>query len=82
MSASAPNALDIRPLPPIRKRATLIATFDRLSVGESFILVNDRDPTDLCTCLDAERPNQGEWTYLQDGPYTWHVRIHRRHPAP
>lgn len=82
MPTSAPNALDIRPLPPTRKQATVIATFDRLNVGESFILVNDRDPTDLCTCLDAERPRQSEWSHLRDGPYIWHVRIYRRHPAP
>jgi uncharacterized protein (DUF2249 family) len=82
MPAPAPNALDLRPLPPARKRATLLATFDRLSVGDAFILVNDDNPTDLCTCLDTERPDQGDWTYLRQGPYVWHVRITRRHPAP
>lgn len=81
MAPSAPNALDVRPLPSARKRATLIATFDRLSVGESFILINNHDPTDLCTCLDAERPAQSDWTYLRQGPHVWHVRITRRHPA-
>jgi uncharacterized protein (DUF2249 family) len=82
MPASAPNALDLRALPPNRKQATLIATFDRLDVGESFILVNDRDPTALCTGLTAERPNQGDWTCLRNGPYVWHVRIHRQSPDP
>lgn len=81
MPTSTPNALDIRPLPPARKRATVIATFDRLNLGESFILVNDRDPADLCTCLDAERPGQSDWMYLRQGPYVWHVRIVRHHPA-
>jgi len=81
MSTSAPNALDVRPLPPPRKAATVLATFDRLEVGESFVLVDDRDPTSLQSRLAAERPEQGRWTYLQEGPYVWHVRIERR-PVP
>jgi len=78
MSTSAPNALDVRPLPPPRKAATVLATFDRLEVGESFVLVDDQDPAALRSRLDAERPEQGQWAYLQEGPYVWHVRIERR----
>ncbi|MFB6247900.1 MAG: DUF2249 domain-containing protein [Salinibacter sp.] len=77
MPPSAPNALDVRPLPPPRKAATVLATFDRLDAGESFVLVDDRDPDAVCACLAAERPDQGRWTYLRDGPYVWHVRIER-----
>ena len=77
MPPSAPNALDVRPLPPTRKAATVLATFDRLDAGESFVLVDNRDPDAVCARLDAERSDQGRWTYLQDGPYVWHVRIER-----
>lgn len=77
---SVPTALDIRPLAPVRKTATVLATFDRLDVGESFILVNNRDPADLCTCLDAERPNQSRWHYLSSGPPVWYVQIERQSP--
>lgn len=79
--SSTPHTLDVRPLRPDRQPSTVLATFDRLDVGESFILVNDRDPVDLCTCLDAEHPDQPCWTYLRDGPAVWHVRIERR-PSP
>lgn len=78
MPTSAPNALDVRPLPRERTCATVLATFDRLDTGESFVLVTGEDPTDICTCLTAERPNQVRWTYLDDGPFVWHVRIERR----
>lgn len=77
MSSSAPNALDIRPLQPPRKSTTVLATFDRLEAGESFILVDDQDPLELRSYLEAERPGQGQWDYLQEGPYVWHVRITR-----
>ena len=78
MPSPAPNALDIRPLPPPRKAATVLATFDRLDAGESFILVDDRDPNEVCSLLDNKRPEEGRWTYLRDGPYVWHVRIKRQ----
>lgn len=78
MSTSAPNALDIRPLPPPRKADTVLATFDRLEVGESFVLVDDQDPAALQSRLETERPGQGQWSYLQRGPYVWHVRVERQ----
>lgn len=78
MSSSVPTALDVRPLSPERKSVTVLATFDRLDAGESFIIVDDRDPAGLRTRIEDERPGQGEWIYLQDGPYVWHVRVRRR----
>lgn len=77
MPFSTPTALDIRPLSPDRKSVTVLAAFDRLDVGESFVLVDDRDPDDLRTQFEAERPGQGQWVYLQKGPHVWHVRIQR-----
>lgn len=77
MSAPAPNALDIRPLQSPRKSTTVLATFDRLEKGESFILVDDQNPLRLRKYLEAERPGQGQWVYLREGPYVWHVRITR-----
>lgn len=78
MPSATPKALDIRPLSPSRKSTTVLATFDRLDAGESFILVDDHDPVGLRTRFEAERPEQGQWIYLQEGPYVWHVRIKRR----
>jgi uncharacterized protein (DUF2249 family) len=78
MPSAAPNALDVRPLAPPRKSATVLATFDRLEAGESFILVDDRDPVGVRTRIETERPGQGQWIYLRNGPYVWHVRVGRR----
>ncbi len=78
MPSSAPAALDIRPLSPSRKSATVLATFDRLEAGESFVLVDDRDPSGLRSRIEDERPGQGQWIYLQKGPHVWHIRIRRQ----
>ncbi len=79
MPSSVPTALDVRPLSPDRKSVTVLATFDRLDVGESFVLVDDRDPIVLRTRFEVERPGEGQWIYLQEGPHVWHVRVRRRH---
>lgn len=82
--ASPPNALDVRPLSPPRKSATVLATFDRLNAGESFILVDDVNPARLRTHIEEERPGQGQWIYLQKGPHVWCVRVarQRKHERP
>ena len=82
MSSAAPTALDIRPLAPSRKSATVLATFDRLDAGESFILVDDHDPVDLRTHVESTRPGQGQWIYLKEGPFVWHIRIKRQREVP
>ena len=82
MSSVSPKALDIRPLDPSRKSATVLATFDRLNAGESFILVDNRDPAKLRTHVEAKRPGQGQWTYLKEGPFVWHIRIKREREVP
>lgn len=81
MSTSAPNALDVRPLPPRRRSATVLAAFDRLDVGESFVLVDDRDPDRLHAHFEAERPGEVQWVALRDGPNVWHIEITRQPPA-
>ena len=80
MSTSAPNALDVRPLPPRRKSATVLAAFDRLDVGESFVLVDDRDPDGLHAHFEAERPGEVRWVALQAGPHVWYIEITRQPP--
>ena len=69
--------LDIRPVPPRQKHPTIFATFDALEVGSAFELVNDHDPRPLRYQFQAERPEAFGWTYLEEGPQTWRVKIER-----
>lgn len=78
MPTSAPNALDVRLLRPPRKSATVLAAFDRLDEGESFVLVDDQDPRALRTRLEQERPDEWQWICLREGPALWYVRVRRR----
>jgi uncharacterized protein (DUF2249 family) len=78
MPATTPIELDVRAIPPREKHPTIFRTVDGLAGGESMVLVNDHDPRPLRYQLLAERPDTFVWTYLEEGPDVWRVRIDRR----
>jgi uncharacterized protein (DUF2249 family) len=67
--------LDVRAIPPPKKHPTIFGTFNALSPGQSFTLVNDHDPKPLYYHFNAELPGKFEWEYLENGPDVWRVRI-------
>ncbi|MCB0746590.1 MAG: DUF2249 domain-containing protein [Ignavibacteriae bacterium] len=67
--------LDIRPVPPREKHPTIFATFDKLTAGETFQLINDHNPMPLYYQFNAERPNKFNWEYVEKGPEVWRVNI-------
>lgn len=70
--------LDVRVIPPRDKHPAIFRTFDGLDRGQSMLLVNDHDPLPLRYQLVAERPDTFTWTYEEQGPEVWRVRIDRR----
>jgi len=72
------NQLDIRPVPPREKHPTIFAAFDALKNCEGFQLVNDHDPMPLFYQLNAERPDQFGWEYVERGPEVWRVNISKK----
>ena len=77
METTDEKILDVRPIPPQEKHPTIFETFDALEVGEHFVLVNDHDPKPLYYQFQAERPGEMEWTYLEEGPEVWLVRLEK-----
>lgn len=78
MSTTAPNALDVRPLPADRKLSTILSVFEGLEAGDSFVLVDDHDPTTLRARLENKRPGETRWIALEEGPPVWYVQVMRR----
>ena len=76
--ADAALELDVRVIPPRDKHPTIFRTLDGLSSGQTLVLINDHDPRPLRYQLTAERPDQFDWRYTEEGPETWRVRITRR----
>ncbi len=70
--------VDVRHLPTGEKHPTIFGAFDRLAVGEAFVLLNDHDPRPLRFQFDAQRPGRFTWEYLEEGPEEWSIRISRR----
>lgn len=71
------RTLDVRPIPPREKHPTIFRTFDELEPGEHFILINDHNPRPLKYEFQGEREGQFEWTYLEEGPTEWRVKIEK-----
>jgi uncharacterized protein (DUF2249 family)/iron-sulfur cluster repair protein YtfE (RIC family) len=75
--AGEPADLDVRTLAPARRHALIFATYEALGPGQAFVLVNDHDPKPLYYQFQAEQPGKFTWTYLEEGPEVWRVRIGR-----
>jgi uncharacterized protein (DUF2249 family) len=71
------QTLDVRPLVPRERHPLIFQTFDNLSEGDAFILVNDHEPKPLYYQFLHERQDQFTWEMLESGPETWQVRITR-----
>lgn len=74
----AADLLDVREIPPRMKHATIFSRFDALAPGGAFTLVNDHDPVPLRYQMEGQLGPVFEWTYLEQGPEIWRVRIGRK----
>lgn len=72
------QTLDVRPMPPRVRHETIFERLDSLATGETLRLLNDHDPAPLRYQLDATRPGQFRWAYVEEGPEQWAVDITSR----
>ncbi|MBN2472077.1 MAG: DUF2249 domain-containing protein [Anaerolineae bacterium] len=72
------QTIDVRTIAPRDRHPLIFETFDALSKGEGFELVNDHDPKPLYYQFLHERLGLFSWEYLEQGPEVWRVAIHRQ----
>lgn len=77
MSSHA-RELDVRPIPPPQRHPRIFQTFDSLSPGEGFVLINDHDPKPLLYQFQFERASSFDWNVLEAGPVVFRVEIRKR----
>ncbi len=77
MNPTAPKLLDVRSIVCREKHATIFKQWHELAVGDAFVLVNDHDPVPLYYQFSAMFPDAFDWTYVEDGPDVFQVRITR-----
>lgn len=70
-----PRILDVRSLVPGERHQSIFATYDHLTAGDKFVLVNDHDPRPLYYQFEAEHRGEFSWRYLEQGPQIWRVEI-------
>ncbi len=75
--SSPPCRLDVRPLPPRDKHATIFRLWAALPVGAGFELINDHDPIPLYHQFTGQYPDAFDWEHLEQGPEIFRVRITR-----
>ena len=71
------RVVDVRDIAPRERHPLIFSTFDALQSGDALVLVNDHDPKPLYYQLTFEREGQFEWSYMENGPERWRVRITR-----
>ncbi len=69
--------VDVRTLPAGTCRVHIENAFEALPVGGALELVVPHDPAPLRGRFARERPGQSAWTYLEQGPTLWRVRVER-----
>lgn len=72
--------LDLRSVERFQRHPLVFAKFDALEVGESFVLINDHDPAPLHGQMEAMRPHQLTWEYIERGPEIFRIQISRIAP--
>ncbi len=75
------ESIDVRSLIPRQRHAKIFELVEALQPGGAFILVNDHDPKPLYYQLEAEYPDQFNWTYVESGPEVWRVEIAKKQAA-
>ncbi len=66
------NVLDIEPQ---HRHAILFRLFEHLTPDQSLQIVVDHDPRRLRMQLEASHGSRCGWSYLEQGPDRWRVRL-------
>lgn len=62
---------------PRHRHIVIRQLFEHLPRGASLQLVVDHDPKPLRFQLESDSSARCEWTYLENGPPMWRVRLRR-----
>ena len=75
IGANGETVIDVPSIEPRLKHPTIFKVFDELKPGQSLVIHNDHDPKPLFYQLKAERGDIFTWTYLQQGPEWFDIRV-------
>lgn len=76
--ATTAATIDVRAIAPRELHPSIFLAFGKLAAGQAMDLVNDHDPRPLYYQFQEELPGQFTWSYLENGPAQWRVRIQKQ----
>lgn len=76
------RVIDVSEISPRIRHTVIIQLFEHLDDRGALQLIADHDPRPLRLQLEAKHGNRCQWTYLEQGPDLWRVRLqHGRQTA-
>ena len=69
------RVINVRDIDPRHRHAIITQLFDHLGPESSLQLVVDHDPRPLRYQLEARHGSRCDWSYLEQGPDVWRVRL-------
>lgn len=69
--------VDAREISPRVRHTVILQMFRMLGPGEGLRIVSDHDPKRLYFDFQAQHGRGFEWTYVEQGPDEWKIRIGR-----
>jgi uncharacterized protein (DUF2249 family) len=69
------RVIDVRQIDPRHRHLIILQLFEHLPAGGTVQIVADHDPKPLRFQLEAKHGPNCLWTYLEEGPDAWRVRL-------
>lgn len=69
------RVIDVRDIAPRHRHAIIFQLFDHLAPESSLQLIADHDPRPLRFQLEAKHGTRCNWSYIEQGPDVWRVRL-------
>lgn len=76
------RVIDVREITPRHRHAIISRLFDHLGPESSLQLIADHDPRPLRFQLEAKHGANCNWSYIEQGPDVWRVRLRHVQDGP
>jgi uncharacterized protein (DUF2249 family) len=70
------RVINVADIDPRYRHAILFRLFENLAPGDYLQIVVDHDPRRLRLQLEERHGSRCGWSYLEEGPDVWRVRLH------
>lgn len=78
IAASSERIINVSDIDPRHRHTIIEQLFRHLTPETSLQLIVDHDPRQLRLRLEARHGSDCQWTYLEEGPDTWRVRLQQK----